>query len=537
MANYLPERFYKSFLWIIVTFLMLYSSAFPNSVIQSNTSNHLIQYEYLDNSNSGRFEGYNLYVLESKDLSNFEVLNRTLLITDLDGKIHFSRDVGTTDSLDTRPFEFIDSTTILYGTDLKTYLWNLESNTTTELNFWSHHDTEFNYVNDTYFTLKSYNIVFNERTYKFDYINEYTAEGDLVWFLDTRSFINFSQWCPFGDASPPFDQYGGVRNVVHANTVFFDETENILYLNARNVNTFYKIDHETKEVVWGLGEYGNFTMFDIDGEEQDFLFFHSHSLEKISDNKFILFDNDYHNQTDSLNQLSRLLEITVDEDKMYANITRAWTAPSNYFSVSYGDCDLLPNDNLLGVFGAYTHPDSDYGAILTEVDMNGDIQWETTFPNSGEESFEVFQIERIKFAPTVSSPTLVDEGDGTGYFEWDVWYNFRSKTQFVGNYYISIGNQTVENGEIEFPLFWQSKSLRYYVDELPEGEYDISLVVADERGHMSNETEFFISPVLETPIRRGLIIGLSLGGGSLAVSAIVIWLKYVQKKPLLGRKR
>ena len=534
-----PERLFKRILWIIITFLIFSSSTYSNLVIHKNSTNHLSNYEFLNNTNdtSERFEGYNLYVLESKDLSNFEVLNRTLLITDLDGEVYFSRDVGTTDTLDTRPVEFINSTTILYGTELKTYLWNLESNTTVELNFWSHHDTEYNYVDDTYFTLKTYNTVYNDRTYKFEYINEYTAEGDLVWFLDTRSFINYSQWCPFGDASPPFDQYGGVRNVVHANTVFYDEVEDIIYLNCRNVNTFYKINHENKEVLWGLGEHGNFTMFDIYGNEKEHLFFHAHSLEKIDDNKFILFDNDFHNQTDPLNQLSRMLEITIDEGKMYANITREWKAPSNYFSISYGDCDLLPNDNLLGVFGTYTHPDSVYGAIITEVDMNGDIQWEITYPNTGEESFEVFQIERFRFAPIVSKPRLVDEGDGTGYLEWDVWYNFRSKTKFVGHYYITINNQTLEDGEIEFPYFWQATQVRYYMDELPGGEHDISLVVSDEGGHLSNESEISNYPGSINLNRRGLILGLSIGGGSSSLFTIVIYLKYFRKKSLFRKKK
>ncbi len=528
MTHFCSSKTMNCFFMSIITFLIFFSSLSSNVVI----SNHFQKQGQIITSNgSERFEGFNLYVLESKALSNFEVLNRTLLVTDLDGKIYFSRDVGITDSLDTRPIEIINSNTVLYGTDLKSYLWNIETNETTELNFWSHHDTEYNYANETFFTLKNYDIVFDERSYRFEYINEYNEDGDLIWFLDTRSFINYSQWCPFEDSSPPFDQYGGVRNIVHANAVFYDESTDMIYLNCRNVNTFYKISHETKEVLWGLGEYGNFTLFDIQGNEQEHLFFHPHALEKINDKQFLLFDNDYHNQTDATNMISRLIEITIDEDKMFANITREWNSPSDYFSFSYGDCDLLPNNNLLGVFGTYTHPESDFGAIISEIDMNGDIQWEIAYPNTGEVSFDVFKVERLRFAPVVSSPILVDEGNGTIYFEWEVWYNFRSKTNFVGQYYITLENQTVQEGDIEFPRFWQPIKVRYYLDEPPEGEINISLAVSDEEGHLSNESAFINDPDSTNLFKRNLIIGLSTGGFTLGVVVVAIWIKYVKKKP------
>ncbi|MHA2255682.1 MAG: hypothetical protein ACXAAM_06405, partial [Candidatus Heimdallarchaeaceae archaeon] len=71
----------------------------------------------------------------------------------------------------------------------------------------------------------------------------------------------------------------------------------------------------------------------------------------------------------------------------------------------------------------------------------------------------------------------------------------------------------------------------------PEGEFDINLVVADEKDHMSNETAFFISSGSPNLTRRGLILGLSIGGGTLGMIAIVIWLKYGKKIPLLRREK
>ena len=535
-------RLIKRVSGLIILSLIFFSTSSQDLVVQSIASNHFVNSVNLNDSedSAGRFEGYNLFVLERKNLNKFEVMNRTLLITDLEGDIYFNRELGAADSIDRMTVDFINSTTVLIGDEQNAYLWNIESNTTKVLGFGSHHDLEYNYADDTYFTLKAYDIEYNDSNNKFDYVNEYTEEGTLVWQLDTRSFIDFSQWCPYNDYLPPYNQYGGTKDISHANSVVYDEEEDVLYLSCRNVNTFYKINHENKEVLWGLGEYGDFTMYSINGIEIDHLFFHPHSVEKIDDNRFLLFDNDFHNQTVQENHQSRLLEITIDEDKMYANITREWTAPSDYFSFGYGDCDILPNNNLLGVFGTHTHPDNnDVGAILVEVDPNGDIQWEISYPENGPEAFAVYSMERFRFTPIVSMPKLVDEGDDTGYVEWDVWYNFRSKTQFAGNYYVTIDNQTVDTGEIVFPRYWKSTQHRYYLDALPEGELNISLVVSDEGGHLSNDSEIFNSqgPVsLNKNFGRNMTIGFTLGGSTI-LSIIVIWMRFVKKKTFFKKKK
>ena len=56
-------------------------------------------------------------------------------------------------------------------------------------------------------------------------------------------------------------------------------------------------------------------MYDIYGDQKDILFYHGHALEIIDDNSFIYFDNDEHNQTNALNRQSRIIEISIDEEK------------------------------------------------------------------------------------------------------------------------------------------------------------------------------------------------------------------------------
>lgn len=497
-------------------------------------SDNLFEYSILKNVSSDRFEGYNLFVVERHSTSDWSMINRTMLITDLDGRIYFEREMLSDGALADNAAEFINSTTILYAELGHAKLWNIETNTTTIFNFSGHHDIERNYANDSYFVLKGYVINIGGKDYLYDKIHEYTPEGDLIWELDTIDFVNESQWCPFEDME------SGLRDITHFNTVFYDELEDSLYLNSRNLNTFYKIDHKTGEVIWGLGEHGNFTLYDICGNQQEIMFYHGHALEKISENKFIYFDNDQHNQTNANNFHSRLMEITIDEDKMTANVSWEWISPQDYFSGWWGDCDILPNKNMLGVFGSTSHIDTDLGARLVEVNREQEIVWELSFPQIGDEVFGVYCMERLRFAPIVSEPQFIEDVNST-YLEWDFWYNFRSKTNFNGTYYINIDDVTVETGHIVFPRFWQSAQIQYSVDEITAGSHNITLVVADEAGHLSNESERFSSTgsiIFNNLNRKALKIGLSVGiPSSVVLIGVAVLVFYLRKKKKIRKNK
>ncbi|MCE7741911.1 MAG: hypothetical protein GOP50_05590 [Candidatus Heimdallarchaeota archaeon] len=527
----------KLFTIVLISFLTIQATT-----VQSFNLNNNIKYDYFFEvvkfdvtASSDRFEGYNLFVVERHDGVTWAAFNRTLVIADLDGNIYFTKELYTEGALADYATEFVNSTTILYGDEDGSYLWNLETDITQYLNFSGHHDYERNYANDTYFALQGEIVKEEYNSYLFDRIIEYDSTGAEIWHVNTSNFVDFTQWCPYEDMS------GSHRDLTHSNTVFYDEKEDVIYLNSRNLNTFYKIDHKTGDVIWALGEYGNFTLFDISGNEKDILFFHTHALEKIDYNKFIMFDNDEHNQTNITNFQSRLLEITIDEDKMYANVSWEWISPREYYSGIWGDCDLLPNGNFLGVFGVTGHPNTEYGARLVEVNITGDIVWEYSFAKAGSDVFGVYRIERFRFAPIVSTPTFHNLGVNDSYLEWDVWYNFRSKTFFEGEFYISKDDELVESGAIEFPRYWQNTTVRYNISETELGEHEVSLVVSDEAGHLSNDTDRYSSTgsiSYRTLRKTGLVIGLSVGLGVsiLAGVIVLVWFKFVKKKSIFKRK-
>ncbi len=45
---------------------------------------------------------------------------------------------------------------------------------------------------------------------------------------------------------------------MHANAIFWDYPNDVIYMSARGLDTIYKIDKKTGDVIWGLGRLGNF---------------------------------------------------------------------------------------------------------------------------------------------------------------------------------------------------------------------------------------------------------------------------------------
>ncbi len=480
-----------------------------------------------EETETNQFDGYNLFMLERHNYSTGAIIDRKLLLTNMENNIIFEREVNPSITLADQSVEFINSTTILFGDENGARLWNIETDVTKNLNFSGHHEMEMNYKNNSYFTLDSYETEINGTSYRFDMVNEYNSSGNLIGFYDTRNYVETWQICPFKET------IGDVLDLTHMNSIFVDEDENVLYLNSRNLNTFYKIDQQTGDLIWSLGEFGNFTMYDIYGNQRDNLFYHSHSLEKIDYNRFLLFDNDWHNQTNAVNRQARLVEITIDETTMNANVTWEWNAPTEYWSPIWGDCDVLPNNNKLGVFGYTTYQGVWQGSKMVEVDTNGNIVWELVSPIEEDLIYSVYRMERVRLSPITSTPTLINSEIGE-YFEWNIWYNFRSKTNFSGRYYIYVNEQLRENKSIVFPKYWLNTTVNYLLNDTAPGRYTITIVVEDEGGHLSTDSEFYNGiGTIEFKIKSnvGLILGITLGStGAIAASGSAVFLSKTLRK-------
>ncbi|MHA2355709.1 MAG: aryl-sulfate sulfotransferase [Candidatus Thorarchaeota archaeon] len=460
------------------------------------------------------FDGYNLFVLRERDIENRQN-NQSLMITDMEGTVLYER-VLTHDGvyeLADLSVEFVNPTTVLVGYPFNVALVNIYNDSTRFLNFHGHHEYEYNPNNDTVFTFKYYPKSINDSTYLFDRIEEYDLEGNLVWVLDVSDFITPDMWCPYNDI------FGGNPDITHSNTAFYDADEDVIYYNPRNVNTFYKIDHKTGEVIWSLGEYGDFDLHNSLGIRVDDLFFHPHSIERVDDDTFILFDNDYHNQNSEINHKSRMLEITIYEDTMEAHQTWAWIGTDEYWSYLWGDADRLPNGNRLGTFGSASRPGYNHGAHLVEVTEEGSIAWKFSFRTNDLYRYGVYRMERFHYTPILDSPPdvhFIPSEEVT--IEWQAWYNYRPKRTIVGEYTLSMDDVQIDSDTFFYDRFWRPADLDFNLGILDPGEYELTLEITDEVGFKSNDT---ILVVVSMPSNLLLTLGVPLGIAGIVVIVIV----------------
>ncbi len=458
------------------------------------------------------FEGYNLFVLLK---SNPLTLNRQffMLIVDMNGEVILEEYLGENFLLANCPAEFIDPTTILVREDNSSALYNLTDGSITLLPFEGHHELEYNPIDDTFFTFH-YNLVQVEgKTYLYDEVIEFDRQGNIVWSFDVSSLIGVNQSCPYQD------YYMGYPDISHSNTIYYDVENDSIYLNLRNANTFWKIDHSSGDVVWGLGEYGNFSLYNKLGQPADNLFFHAHAVERIDEDTFILFDNDYHNQTLEYNQVSRIVEITINEDTMTANVSWVWASEAEYSSAIWGDADRLPNGNRIGVFGVKFRATSPYGARLVEVNENHKIVWEMSFVSNETYRYGIYRNERFQFQPILQVLDEDRSSEGNITINWQAWFNYRPKRDVQGSYELLMDDVLMQDGEIKFDRYWRPANLSYTFQDLSLGTHNATLVVWDGYGNSASIiTTVNVIPVITIFLFAGTIIGV--------VALIIGWKKY-----------
>ncbi|MGY5876601.1 MAG: aryl-sulfate sulfotransferase, partial [Candidatus Thorarchaeota archaeon] len=384
------------------------SSRKPVALISHDTSSDVplqANQEYIDDiknsltltnySPSQAMNGLNLFAVWAYEPGSAGLHHSVLLVTDMEGTLVTSRETNgiVFDS------EFIDSKTIMYmdpnnPDNPGVYLWDIDTNSHQLLPFPAGlHDVEYNPFTNTFLTLQFAEGEYNGAPMWFDDIVEYSNAGVEQWRWNSSFHI------PFNETEYTLRNERGRRGAeyYHTNSIFWDMEEDVIYYNARNLDTFYKINKTSGEIIWAAGRMGDLDLYDISGEKRSSLWYHSHAVEMVSPNRFVMFDNDYWNLTrrNKYGGTSRLIEISIDDENMRAREEWVWVAPQDYSSVLLGDADRMPNGNTIGTFGfrsdalgfRYTGP------RITEVTQEGDIVWEFRFTES-EYEYNIYRHER-----------------------------------------------------------------------------------------------------------------------------------------------
>ncbi len=150
----------------------------------------------------------------------------------------------------------------------------------------------------------------------------------------------------------------------YPNYVYDGQSYNTLLLNARHLDTFYMIDYPSGDILWSVGQHGDFGRREPPEEP---LFDTCHAVDLLDNGNFILYDNG----NLRLPPLSRALEIAVDPVAQTAEEVWSWTDPDEYqWDWWGGDADRLPNGNTLLTKVVL-------GKII-EVNPQGEKVWEMT---------------------------------------------------------------------------------------------------------------------------------------------------------------
>jgi hypothetical protein len=279
--------------------------------------------------------------------------------------------------------KYTSNDTIMFQGDpnQSTHFWNPVTNQTTDFLDVAgyHHDIDYDPFTGNFLVLMDYVRNVNGTNVLYDTIEELNETGAMLWTWDTYNYLPLSWADPYGD----WVTINGktVMDFTHCNAVQWDYEENVVYLNSRHLDTFFKINMTSGQIIWGCGLHGNFTLLDAGGKTVSSLWYGSHDTEEIAPDVFMMFDNDFHNLTNINDAHSRILQVTLNEQNMTAQETWSWEAPQQYWSPVWGSADVLPNGDRIGDFGSNTKLyNSSIGAVIVEVNPQGQVVRTWTFP-------------------------------------------------------------------------------------------------------------------------------------------------------------
>lgn len=171
-----------------------------------------------------------------------------------------------------------------------------------------------------------------------DIIVELTREGDIVWTWDTFDHLDPLR-TRAGFELPILDPDTGQesRDWTHANGIEVSPDQKSLLVSLRHQDWILKIDRESGDLIWRLGEEGDFSL--VGGGPW---FYHQHSPQIQPDGSLLLYDNAIENPNLPPAQWhSRAVRYELDEDAMEA--TLVWQDDGEQINVPIaGDADLLP---------------------------------------------------------------------------------------------------------------------------------------------------------------------------------------------------
>ena len=319
-------------------------------------------------------------------------------------------------------------------------------------------------------------------SWKGDRVVEFGEMGNVIWDWNSFDHISLEEYNPY-DVS---HWNGTYLDWLHTNSVFYDAVTNTVYLSIRNISRIIKIDYETGDVIWSLGEH-DFMLDPYFPEEISNS--RQHNVIKLENDNIIFFDNGTH-QTP---QISSCVEVAIDEISPSVEVVWEYILPNSMFTSSNAECERLNNEHTLISTGSS-------GNIL---ELNGDdeIVWHLNVKLDNT-PVKIMRNERIPNLYPSAFTTILQDYNGEvsdPFVSIDTSHNLRinmvNKGWLGDDFTFHLNDYFYENQEID-SLFVEKYSivpLAIDMSQIDLGSTNLELVVTSKNAPgYSQELEFRI---------------------------------------------
>jgi len=211
-----------------------------------------------------------------------------------------------------------------------------------------------------------------------DSLYEVTLDGQIVWdwayadHMDDQRFPG-----PLAQTA----NMGGSYEQTHANAVVYLPADDTILFSVRNQSWILKIDHATGEVLWTLGDGGDFVLTNEDVSTGHTWFYSQHAPELHADGSIFLYDNGNDRLPLTEDRFTRAVQLQLDETLGEAELV--WQYQTDVYTPILGDADLLPNGNVLVCVGG-TGIDGLTPSQIVEVtrDATPTEVWKLSYPGN-----------------------------------------------------------------------------------------------------------------------------------------------------------
>jgi hypothetical protein len=196
-----------------------------------------------------------------------------------------------------------------------------------------------------------------------DMLFEFTSAGELVWTWDSFDYLDPQRrrdgfFIPQKIADPLTGEGG--YDWTHANGLIYRAQDDTIVVSMRHQDWLIAIDHQSGEILWRLGDEGDFTLI---GDE--YWFFHQHSPQWQPDGSLLVYDNAVGNpERPDSEAHSRAARYVLDYDAMTATLAWADDDPT-FISALGGDADRSSEGHVLRLDSAL--PDLELGAFVSRL--------------------------------------------------------------------------------------------------------------------------------------------------------------------------